>query len=301
MKILMATDGSKEATIALRSAIRLLKTADLQVDLLCVMPSFPTSSSQPGLRQFREAYARRMGQQTQRILERDRATLCAEGVEAQLVSKTGSPARVIADMAEDYDLTVIGARGREARRHSGLGPVASLVVTHISGALFIGRPMRADRGPRILVALDGSDASLEALEALTSLFDLDSAEVTLMHVMENPWLRLGSEDERFDRSEETSTGVDEEAAFEKEMRREAQQWIDRARNELLAQHPAVNTMVEQGNPANELLSEAERGEYDLLVVGGTGASDLKHQIVGSVSAKLAWDAPCSVLLVTSAP
>jgi nucleotide-binding universal stress UspA family protein len=201
-------------------------------------------------------------------------------------------------MAEDYDLTVIGAGGRDARRHSGLGPVASLVVTHISGALFIGRPMRADRGPRILVTLDGSDASLEALEALTSLFDLDSAEVTLMHVMESPWLRLGPEDERI---EETSTSDDEEPAFKKEMRREAQQWIDRARNELLAQHPAVNTMVEQGNPANELLSEAERGEYDLLVVGGTGASDLKHKIVGSVSAKLAWDAPCSVLLVTSAP
>lgn len=111
MKILMATDGSKEATIALRSAIRLLKTADLQVELLCVMPSFPIASSPPGLRQFREAYARRIGLQTQRILERDRATLCAEGVEAQLVSKTESPARVIADMAEDYDLTVIGARG----------------------------------------------------------------------------------------------------------------------------------------------------------------------------------------------
>jgi nucleotide-binding universal stress UspA family protein len=294
----MATDGSKEATVALRSAIRLLKTADLQVELLCVMPSFPTSSSPPGLRQFREAYAHRIGLQAQRILERERATLCAEGVEAQLVSKTGSPARVIADMAEDYDLTVIGAGGRDARRHSGLGPVASLVVTHISGALFIGRPMRADRGPRILVTLDGSDASLEALEALTSLFDLDSAEVTLMHVMESPWLRLGPEDERI---EETSTSDDEEPAFKKEMRREAQQWIDRARNELLAQHPAVNTMVEQGNPANELLSEAERGEYDLLVVGGTGASDLKHKIVGSVSAKLAWDAPCSVLLVTSAP
>ena len=149
------------------------------------------------------------------------------------------------------------------------------------------------------MALDGSDASLEALEALVSLFDLDSAEVTLMHVMEEPWLRLGSEDERLDRSGETS--IDEESSFKKELRREAQQWIDRARNELLAQHPAVNTLVEQGNPATELLSEAETGEYDLLVVGGTGVSDLKHKIVGSVSAKLAWDAPCSVLLVTSAP
>jgi nucleotide-binding universal stress UspA family protein len=44
------------------------------------------------------------------------------------------------------------------------------------------------------------------------------------------------------------------------------------------------------------LSEAERSQYDLVVVGASGARDLKHRMLGSVSARVAWDANCSVLI-----
>jgi nucleotide-binding universal stress UspA family protein len=156
MKILMATDGSKEADIALRSASRLLKTGDVYVDLLSVAVGFPASSSKAGFSQLRENYHRRILPETRRILERAQKTLCAEGAgEIHLIFETGSPARVIADLAADYDLTVIGAKGREDRsRGGGLGPVASAVVNHASGAIYIGRAIRADRGARILVALE---------------------------------------------------------------------------------------------------------------------------------------------------
>jgi len=70
-----------------------------------------------------------------------------------------------------------------------------------------------------------------------------------------------------------------------------------ARQALRRYGAAVTTRLDEGNPANEILSEAERGQYDLVVVGATGSRDLKHTMLGSVSAKIAWDAPCSVLLV----
>jgi nucleotide-binding universal stress UspA family protein len=79
MKILMATDGSKEADIALRSASRLLKTGDVYVDLLCVAVGFPASRSKAGFSQLRENYHRRILPETRRILERAQKTLCAEG------------------------------------------------------------------------------------------------------------------------------------------------------------------------------------------------------------------------------
>jgi nucleotide-binding universal stress UspA family protein len=299
MKILMATDGSKEADIALRTTTHLLKpkAGDVCVDLICVAPSFHPSTGFP---QLRENYHRR----TRRILERARKTLCGEGSgNVRLISETGSPARIISNLAADHDLTVIGAKGREDRsRGGGLGPVASAVVNHAPGAILIGRAIRADRGARILVALDGSAASLQALETLTSLFELDSAEVTLMHVVETPWLHIIPEEERTAGAEEA--GDDAEISEELllgELRSEAQQLIERARDQLLAEHSAVSTVVEQGNPATELLSQAETGEYDLVVVGGTGVLDLKHKILGSVSAQIAWNAPCSVLLVKSEP
>jgi nucleotide-binding universal stress UspA family protein len=60
---------------------------------------------------------------------------------------------------------------------------------------------------------------------------------------------------------------------------------------------SISTRVDEGNPANEILSEADRGQYDLVVVGATGSRDLKHSMLGSVSARIAWNAPCSVLIV----
>ena len=37
-------------------------------------------------------------------------------------------------------------------------------------------------------------------------------------------------------------------------------------------------MITEGDPALEILSEAERGEYDLIVIGATGEDDLKHDL-----------------------
>jgi nucleotide-binding universal stress UspA family protein len=56
-------------------------------------------------------------------------------------------------------------------------------------------------------------------------------------------------------------------------------------------------MAAEGSPATEILGEAESGAYDLIVLGATGATDAKHEMLGSVSAKLAWQASCSVAVV----
>lgn len=57
---------------------------------------------------------------------------------------------------------------------------------------------------------------------------------------------------------------------------------------------SVLTQIEEGNPATAILGEAESGQYDLIVLGAADAMDTKHKMVGSVSAKVAWQAPCSV-------
>ena len=69
--------------------------------------------------------------------------------------------------------------------------------------------------------------------------------------------------------------------------------------ELLGSSPTLSTegRIEEGIPGNELLHEAEIGNYDLVVIGATGLSDLKHTILGSVAFKLASYAPCSVAVV----
>jgi nucleotide-binding universal stress UspA family protein len=293
MKILIATDGSKDADLAARTALRLLNPADRNVDVLCVAPAYEKGP-------HRLRYQRRILAKAERILERTRDRISADVAEVQGMAVVGSAAAIIVDHAEDYDLTVIGAKDRSAGGDTGLGPVARRVVEHALAPVLIGREVRSESGMRVLAAVDGSCASQAAITTLSELFDLASAEITLMHVEETPWIHLGLQDEwqTYDEDEQERS---DEGVLEKEMTREAEVIVQQARSLLRPSRASVSTMIDQGNPADEILSEAERGSYDLLVLGATGERDLKHSMLGSVSSKIAWNAPCSVLLVREPP
>lgn len=280
MRVLLTTDGSKESNDALRAACRLLAPQEREADVLYVAP-------QPTRPIVRQPVPSRSPNETSRILHQAKQLLTEEGCHASPLCRQGSPARVILNEADRYDVTVLGAKGRGDRSQGGLGPVASRLVEHASGCILIGRTPPPDRQARILVPVDGSDGSEQALDVLASFFDLDSAEVTLLHVIESLWL---PEDE----NGEPQEGADQ---MRLELRLEAESLLAQARSRLRPQHSGISTSIREGAPANEILSAAEEGGFDLVVVGATEASDLKHQVLGSVSSKVAWSAPCSVLLV----
>jgi nucleotide-binding universal stress UspA family protein len=290
MKILMATDGSRDSAVALRTAARLLIPTGRTIDILCVAPRF---AKRPGGNGLREEYEKRILRQITQILERARSSVATHGGKVNLLTEIGSPSAAIVNRAEDYDLTVIGAKGEVAK---GLGPVAARVVEHALGPVLVARERRSEDGLRALIAVDGSSASLQAIETFRSLFDLTGAEVCLMHVAETPWIHLGLEDE-WETYDEEDKEHSEAGVFEKEMVREGDTIIEQARDALRSTRISVTTVIDEGNPADAILSEADRGQYDLIVVGAVGTRDLKHSMLGSVSAKIARNASASVLIV----
>ncbi len=297
MKVLLATDGSDEATAALRTAVRLLSPVDRNLDVICVAPRF-TRQIKNGLKngRRRQDYERDILGETTQILERARVALGSDAGAVTLLTEIGSALAVIVSRAGDYDLTVIGPRGRGATGELGLGPVASRVVEHAMAPVLVARDLRSEGIARMLIAVDGSTGSLHAIETVGSLFDLNGAEVCLMHIAETPWVQFGLEEDWETYSEEAKESS-EAGVMEKELVREGEAVVEQARNLLRPFNVSITTRVDEGNPANEILSEAERGQYDLIVAGATGARDLKHTMLGSVSAKIAWGAPCSVLIV----
>ena len=297
MKTLMATDGSNEATAALRTATRLLRRRDNEVHILCVAPEFYEPGGRKEDKRVRAEYERRIAQETKTILERAHQTLLAEGVAAEVRAESGSPAEVIVRLANDYDVTVLGATSQYDTTKPGIGSVASRVVEHAPGIVLVCRENAGGSSPRILLCVDGSRASQAALNALITYFNTESAGITLMHIVETPWVNLGLDQDWFDRGGETRDQKSSEIQLEEELQIEANQIIEEAAEQLRRRGLDVTTVIAEGNPATEILGQAEQDEYDLIVLGASGATDMKHRMLGSVSAKVAGQTACSVAVV----
>jgi nucleotide-binding universal stress UspA family protein len=302
MKVLLATDGSDQATTAFRTAARLLRREDSEFDLLCVAPEFYFPKGKAGKTAKKtsgmvEVYDQRIRAEARQHLIRAQAMLATLGVEAGTRVEVGSPARVITRLATEYDITVVGAHDQYTRSKPGLGPVASRVVAAAPGAVLIGRELGEEgRQWRILAAVDGSLASERALEFMASSLQIREAEIILMSVVETPWLHLGLDREWFDYSP-GGAGSPPDRSFMDELQREAGVVVEIARRRLERRGLSANVMIAEGDPALEILSEIERGEYDLVVIGATGATGLKRDLLGSVSTKVTQSAPCSTIVV----
>ncbi|MGH9872920.1 MAG: universal stress protein [Pyrinomonadaceae bacterium] len=301
MKTLIAIDGSPEAAAALQTAIRLLRKENNEVHILCVAPEFSGLTSGGDLGATRElvrsAYRRRIITETESILENAKQMLATAGIKASTATEFGSPEKTILRVGAESDLTVVGATGKRDRSKLGIGPVASRVVEHGTGTILVGRELASGSNWRALVAVDGSDSSKQALQAMTKYFNAASLEVTVMHVVETPWVHFGLDQKAFDYPGDVFDEVDPEIQLELGMEREADKIVADAEEQLDGYVLGLNTIIREGNPGTEIVGEAEAGGYDLILLGAAGGSDLKHQMLGSVSAKVAAQAPCSVAVV----
>ena len=60
---------------------------------------------------------------------------------------------------------------------------------------------------------------------------------------------------------------------------------------------AIEAMAIDGDPAAVLLDEAERGRYDLLVMGNKGMTGVSRFLMGSVPNKVSHHATSNILIV----
>lgn len=85
---------------------------------------------------------------------------------------------------------------------------------------------------------------------------------------------------------------------------ESQQWNDlRQRIFYVVEKSATENgvplemVVEYGEPATKLLDFAKREQMDVIVIGSSGKGFLQRKLKGSVSHRVASEAPCSVYIV----
>lgn len=136
---------------------------------------------------------------------------------------------------------------------------------------------------KILVAIDGSKNSERALIEAKRLGECMAGDLTLITVMKPVNTTYYGNI--------SLSKVDDENIEKKK-----QEILVSALEELEGYPGEVKTKLRKGNPADEILEEAEDG-YDLIVMGSRGLGAFTRTILGSVSNKILNHADTNVLTV----
>jgi nucleotide-binding universal stress UspA family protein len=138
----------------------------------------------------------------------------------------------------------------------------------------------------ILVPVDFSPPSIEALHVAADLARRYSAQVTLVYVYE-PLGRFVPDSYLFWNAEQVSTLLTH-MKEDLESQRQLFEGIGATQ---------VRTLVLQGVPADEIVAHARSLGADLIVMGTHGRTGLLHALMGSVAERVLRTAPCAVLAV----
>ena len=147
---------------------------------------------------------------------------------------------------------------------------------------------------KILVAVDGSEKSTEALDFALNLNKMICAEIEILTVNQNtvyPWIGPVAGI--------PSTGNPSYMKdFYKKQKQYSEKILDDAykRAETFDPEFKISKKVMDGTPARGILKEADNG-FDLIVMGSRGHGFIDELILGSVSKRVVDDSRVPVLVV----
>jgi nucleotide-binding universal stress UspA family protein len=292
-RVLLATDFSHCAALALDYALAITSwwKAELQVlhvlELLPGMnPEYPVN--QMYLDQLRKDAVGHMSDVEKRGAQ--------AGLPVHTTIDLGIPSQRIAAAAAQLtaDLIVMGTHGRTGLEHVLVGSTAERVVRIASCPVLTVKarrdapsqatvPANDRRFQRLLIPVDFSASSLEALEYGVQLARHIGATVTILHVLEPVAYGL---DFTLGGSVEWRT---QKAYVEGRLE------ILRAlctSNGLTAEH-----ILKAGLPADSIRDYAGRQQPDLMIMGTHGRRGISRMLSGSVAETMLRLAPCPVLTV----
>lgn len=288
-RLLAATDFSAPARHAAERAASVARTTGAALDLVHV-------GSVSRVAELRRLVPGLPGDVPARIREQEQMQVDAlaarlqehYGVGARTRVVTGSLPKALEEdaSANAADLLVLGVRGSSMLRHMVLGSTAERLVGSFSRPLLVVKRAPAADYRCILVPVDFSPASLEAVQLAHAL--APGARIVLLHAYEAPF-----------EGQLLVAGVED---------RYLQDYRSSARSE--AQHRMTDLCGQSGVPADRItevlahgaatlriLEQEQERDCDLIVIGRQGQSRVDDLLLGSVSRRVLVEAEADVLVL----
>lgn len=136
---------------------------------------------------------------------------------------------------------------------------------------------------RILVPVDGSDHSRQALQTAATEFTAD--EHIVLHVIDPFDLEAATEDAVWGRE------------FMEQREREAEALLEEYEELAAELGVSIRTELTHGSPARTIIGAADDFDVDHIVIGSRGRSGIDRVLLGSVAETVAKRAPTSVTIV----
>ncbi len=303
-KILVAVDGSEQAFEAVRYASMVLPPRESSVVLFHVMTKVPDSfwdfEKEPAYH-YKIIDIEAWEAQQQRMIEdfMDQATrvLVNAGIPEDRISvkigerKVGIARDIVAESEEGYDAVVVGRRGLSELKDLMLGNIANKIIEKLSHTPVWVVGGRANF-EKIIVGIDSSEGAMLAVDHVASVLVGGSrrVRVTLFHAIRgiNVFQKLYGEMFSVDVDKELVEKIQKELddaagmlqpAFEEARRR----FLDAGLAPDDVDQRVVTGVASRGGA---IVEEAEKGDYDTIVIGRRGLSKVQEFFMGRVSNKV---------------
>jgi nucleotide-binding universal stress UspA family protein len=275
--VVVGYDGSDGANAAAAFGMWLAGKTGCETTLVHAGPAPEAAHSAELLAEHVLAHEREWRRQLENLRE-----YAPEAAALQCRIVRGSPAGALIAAAVEVgaDLILTGSHGVGQVRRALLGSVSTQVIAHAPCSVIVFREAGvkpASHARTIVVGVDGSSSSRQALERAEALARPLGARLLLVHAYD-PHIPLA---------------VMTTETLRNELMRHGRTVLDEARDAVAV--PAETSLVE-GQARDELAAACERHAPALLAVGSRGLGGFRGLLVGSTSQWLANHAPCPVLI-----
>jgi nucleotide-binding universal stress UspA family protein len=298
-KILVATDFSPHAHVALQQAVWVASRAQGEVMLAHVVTDLATAAAEAACDLRHEIAAGDLDRVRSALRD-----LCRDRLETQLAPYHGAGVTlrhetmlgrpfvelIRAVHHEGYDLILAGTRGLRGWKRFLLGGTAKRLVRKCPSSVWV---VHAEHGwplKKILVAIDFSEVSRKAYRQTVWLAQQAGAELHLLHVIEpsevHP-VRLPQETGA--EAAPPSRGRVEQAALAR-----LEQFTQAAAGDPL---PVERHVVISPEPWRSISSLAGLLEVDLVALGTVGRGGIPGLLLGNTAEKVLHACDCGILTV----